>query len=136
MENDKIIIIVIGICLAISIGIIVFLFLRSRRFMGNFNLSPREIVMGFSRLNNSEKSIALREIVNEVDRLGNNAEKMESMIGKGDNEDDFYERETPVPSMYSDNRPPEYGEPDEVQRDSNFRNTQEMRMRDDEYFFR
>ena len=134
MENDKVVIIVIGVCLAISLGIIIFLFIRSRRVTNRFNLSPREIVTSFSRLNNGEKSMALREIVNEVDRLGNNAEKMENMIGKGGNDDDFYTRETPVPTMYSDNRSPEYGDPDEVQRDSNFRNTQEMRMKENEYF--
>ena len=133
MNNEEILALVFGICLAISLGVIIFLLVRSRNSLQSGSIAtPMEVVNGFKSLNNIQKSQALKEIVNEVDRIENTVEKMESAIGRGGSSSEGDVRMTQ--GAYVDDRIPEYGERDDVRNFDDFAREERMRVQEDDRF--
>ena len=133
MNNEEILALVFGICLAISLGVIIFLLVRSRNSLQSGGMAtPMEVVNGFKSLNNIQKSQALKEIVNEVDRIENTVEKMESAIGRGGSSNEGDVRMTQ--GAYVDDGIPEYGERDDVRNFNDFAREERMRVQEDDRF--
>lgn len=132
MNNEEILALVFGICLAISLCVIIFLLVRSKNSLQSGSIvTPMEIVNGFKSLNNIQKSQALKEIVNEVDRIENTVEKMESAIGRGgSNEGDVRMTQ----GAYVDDGIPEYGERDDVRNFDDFAKEERTRVQQDNRF--
>ncbi len=133
MNNEEILALVFGICLAISLGVIIFLLVRSRNSLQSGSIAtPMEVVNGFKSLNNIQKSQALKEIVNEVDRIENTVEKMESAIGRGGSSNEGNVRMTQ--GAYVDDGIPEYGERDDVRNFDDFAKEERTRVQQDNRF--
>ena len=133
MNNEEILALVFGICLAISLCVIIFLLVRSRNSLQSGSIAtPMEVVNGFKSLNNIQKSQALKEIVNEVDRIENTVEKMESAIGRGGSSSEGDVRMTQ--GAYVDDGIPEYGERDDVRNFDDFAKEERMRVQEDDRF--
>ena len=132
MNNEEILALVFGICLAISLGVIIFLLVRSRNSLQSGGMAtPMEVVNGFKSLNNIQKSQALKEIVNEVDRIENTVEKMESAIGRGGSSEGDVRM---TQGAYVDDGIPEYGERDDVRNFDDFAREERMRVQEDDRF--